>query len=293
MGHGANGSGANLGFEKTLWEAADKMRGHMDASEYKHVVLGLIFLKYVSDKFEHKRTELREQYGDPDYEFHIEDPDVRWQFGTPPANNANYAWIQHFVHHLAPDGVAGFVMANGSMSTGTSAELEVRKGLVENDLVDCIVAMPGRLFYTTQIPVCLWFLTRDKKNGNFRDRRGHTLFIDAREMGEMIDRTHRTLTGEDVDRIDSTYHAWRGEPEAGDYEDVPGFCAEADLEAIQDHRYILTPGRYVGAAEVEDEGEPFEEKMPKLVARLCEQFDEADVLEKQIRENLEGLGYGG
>ncbi|MFP4029607.1 MAG: type I restriction-modification system subunit M [Candidatus Brocadiia bacterium] len=526
MGDTDDGARANLGFEKTLWEAADKLRGHMDASEYKHIVLGLIFLKYISDKFEQKRSELRGKYSDPDYEFYIEDEDlreealedrdeyiadnvfwvprearwehlhkrckseqigtliddamrlieeendslrnvlpknysrpsldkrrlgelvdlianvsfgeqgsldllgrvyeyflgkfaaaegksggefytpecvvqtlvemiepyhgrvfdpccgsggmfvqsekfveahggkrtdisiygqesnpttwrlckmnlairgidanlggqhddsfyndlhkdlradyvlanppfndsdwggerlkedVRWQFGTPPANNANYAWIQHFIHHLAPDGIAGFVMANGSMSTSTSAELEIRKGLVENDLVDCIVAMPGQLFYTTQIPVCLWFVTRDKKNGNFRDRRGHTLFIDAREMGEMRDRTHRTLTDEDISRIAGTYHAWRGESETDEYEDVPGFCAEADLEEIEGHRYILTPGRYVGAEEVEDDGEPFEEKMPKLVARLYEQFDEADMLEEQIRENLEGLGYG-
>ena len=528
MGNDNNGSGANLGFEKRLWEAADKLRGHMDASEYKHVVLGLIFLKYISDAFEAKRDELKDVYAEEDSEFYIAeeearydaledrdeyiadnvfwvppdarwdylqrnakqptignlidnameaierenerlkgvlpkrysrpsldkrrlgelldiiskigfteesntsrdvlgrvyeyflgkfaaaegksggefytpqcvvktlveviepykgrvfDPccgsggmfvqsenfveahggrlgdiaiygqesnpttwrlckmnlairgieadlggesadsfhndlhkdlradyilanppfnmsdwggerlrdDVRWQYGAPPANNANYAWIQHFIHHLAPNGIAGFVMANGSMSTNQSGEGEIRKSIVEADLVDCIVAMPGQLFYTTQIPVCLWFLTRDKKNGNFRDRREHTLFIDARKMGEMIDRVHRELEAEDIEKIAQTYHAWRGEPEAGDYEDVPGFCKDATLEEIREHNHILTPGRYVGAEEVEDDGEPFEEKMPRLVSRLYEQFEEADALERQIRENLEGLGYG-
>jgi type I restriction enzyme M protein len=524
----AGNNGANLGFENRLWEAADKLRGHMDASEYKHVVLGLIFLKYISDRFEQKRRQLKEFYSNEDSEFYVaeeealydaledrdeyaadnvfwvppearwdyllkrakdpkigqlidaamsaierentslkgvlpkdysrpsldkrrlgelldiigqigfqEDPntsrdvlgrvyeyflgkfaaaegksggefytpqcvvrvlvemiepfrgrvldpccgsggmfvqsekfveahggrigdiaiygqesnpttwrlckmnlairgidvdlggepgdsfhndlhkdlkadyilanppfnmsdwggerlreDVRWQFGAPPVCNANYGWIQHFIHHLAPNGIAGFVMANGSMSTNQSGEGEIRKSIVEADLVDCIIAMPAQLFYTTGIPVCLWFVARNKKNGKFRDRRGHTLFIDARKMGHLIDRVHRDLSDEDIAKIAGTYHAWRGEPEAGEYEDVPGFCKEATLDDIREHNHILTPGRYVGAEEVEDDGEPFEQRMPKLVAKLYEQFDEAHVLEQQIRQNLEELDCG-
>ncbi|MEX0641903.1 MAG: class I SAM-dependent DNA methyltransferase, partial [Pirellulales bacterium] len=222
--------------------------------------------------------------------------DKRWQFGTPPAGNANYAWVQHFIHHLAPTGTAGFVMANGSMSSNQSGEGEIRQRIVEADMVDCMIAMPGQHFYTTGIPVCLWFLTRDKKNHRFRDRRGQTLFIDARQMGALIDRTHRELSDEEIARIARTYHAWRGEKEAGGldaYEDVPGFCKSASLDEIKSHGHVLTPGRYVGAAEVEDDGEPFEEKMPKLVAQLEEQFAESARLEQKIRANLEGLGYGG
>jgi hypothetical protein len=149
---------------------------------------------------------------------------------VPPAGNANFAWVQHIVHHLAPAGVAGFVLANGSMSSNQSGEGEIRKNLVEADLVDCMVALPGQLFYSTQIPACLWFLARDRKNGKFRDRRGHVLFIDARKLGRMVDRTHRELTDEDIARIAGTYHAWRGEKEAGEYADVPGFCKSATLE---------------------------------------------------------------
>lgn len=217
--------------------------------------------------------------------------DVRWKYGTPPDNNANYAWIQHFIHHLAPTGVAGFVLANGSMSTNTSNEGEIRKNIIEADLVDCMIAMPGQLFYTTQIPVCLWFLARNKKNHKFRDRRGHTLFIDARKLGSLIDRTHRELSDEEIARIANTYHAWRGEPEAGEYEDIPGFCKSVPTDEIKEHGYVLTPGRYVGAEEVEDEGEPFEEKMPRLVSQLNEQFAKSAELEKMIKINLKKLGY--
>ena len=177
--------------------------------------------------------------------------DVRWQFGVPPAGNANFAWVQHFVHHLAPHGTAGFVLANGSMSSNQSGEGEIRKALVEADLVDCMVALPGQLFYSTQIPVCLWFLARDKSNGRLRDRRGETLFIDARKLGRMADRTHRELTDEDIARVAGTYHAWRGEPDAGEYADVPGFCKSAALEEMRKHGHILTPGRYVGAEAAE------------------------------------------
>jgi len=218
--------------------------------------------------------------------------DVRWKYGVPPANNANYAWIQHFIHHLSDTGVAGFVMANGSMSTSTSSESEIRKEMIEADLLDCMVALPGQLFYTTQIPVCLWFLARNKQNGKFRDRREKTLFIDARKMGELVDRTHRELSEEEIDRIAATYHAWHGEKADGEYEDVPGFCKSATNDDIKERDYILTPGRYVGAAEIEDDGIPFEEKMSKLSAELREQFAKADQLEATIKRNLEVLGYG-
>ncbi|MCC6728747.1 MAG: SAM-dependent DNA methyltransferase [Chthonomonadales bacterium] len=219
--------------------------------------------------------------------------DKRWQYGTPPAGNANFAWVQHIVHHLAPAGVAGFVLANGSMSSNQSGEGEIRKSLIEADLVDCMVALPGQLFYSTQIPACLWFLARDRKNGKFRDRRGHVLFIDARKMGRMVDRTHRELNDEDVARIAVTYHAWRGEQEAGEYADVPGFCKSAPLEEVRKHGHVLTPGRYVGAEAQEDDGEPFEEKMKRLTATLREQQAEAAKLDAAIAANLTELGYGG
>ncbi|MFH0801328.1 MAG: class I SAM-dependent DNA methyltransferase [bacterium] len=218
--------------------------------------------------------------------------DKRWKFGIPPAGNANYAWVQHFIHHLAPGGLAGFVLANGSMSSNQSGEGEIRKSIVEADLVDCMVAMPGQLFYTTQIPVCLWFIARDKKNGRFRDRRGEILFIDARKLGTLVDRVHRELNEEDVARIADTYHAWRGDKDCGmKYADVSGFCKSASVEEIRSHGHVLTPGRYVGAAEVEDDGEPFEEKIKLLTATLREQCAESARLDKAIWKNLKELGY--
>jgi type I restriction enzyme M protein len=220
--------------------------------------------------------------------------DVRWKFGVPPVGNANFAWVQHIIHHLAPGGVAGFVLANGSMSSNQSGEGEIRKNIIEADLVDCMVALPGQLFYSTQIPACLWFLARDKNPGNgLRDRRGEILFIDARKLGRMVDRTHRELTDEDIRRIADTYHAWRGEKEAGEYADVPGFCKSATLEEVRKHGHVLTPGRYVGAEEKEDDDEPFEEKMKRLVAQLREQQAEAARLDAAIEQNLRELGYGG
>lgn len=220
--------------------------------------------------------------------------DKRWKYGTPPAGNANFAWVQHFIHHLAPTGLAGFVLANGSMSSNQSGEGDIRKNIIEADLVDCMVALPGQLFYSTQIPVCLWFIAREKKNGRFRDRRGQTLFIDARKLGTMIDRVHRELTDEDIRKIADTYHAWRGDKDCKvKYEDVPGFCKSATLDDIRHHNHILTPGRYVGAAEVEDDGEPFEEKMARLTAALREQGEQAEKLEQIIWANLEDIGYGG
>jgi type I restriction enzyme M protein len=219
--------------------------------------------------------------------------DKRWQYGVPPPGNANFAWVQHIVHHLAPAGFAGFVLANGSMSSNQSGEGEIRKNLIEADLVDCMVALPGQLFYSTQIPACLWFLARDRKNGKFRDRRGHILFIDARKLGRMIDRTHRELAAEDIARIANTYHAWRGEKDAGEYADVPGLCKSAALEEVRKHGHVLTPGRYVGAEAQEDDGERFEEKMKRLVATLREQQAEAAKLDAAIAANLKELGYGG
>ena len=219
--------------------------------------------------------------------------DVRWRFGLPPANNANFGWVQHFIHHLSPKGMAGFVLANGSMSSNQSGEGDIRRKMVEADLVDCMVAMPGQLFYSTQIPVCLWFLTKDKKGGRYRDRRGEVLFLDARKLGTLIDRVHRELNDEDIARIAGTYHAWRGDKGAGKYQDEPGFCKNVKLEEIAGHGFVLTPGRYVGAAEVEDDGEPFEDKMARLTAELEGQFSEAARLEKEIRKNLKGLRYGG
>jgi type I restriction enzyme M protein len=227
--------------------------------------------------------------------------DVRWKYGAPPVGNANFAWVQHFLHHLAPNGIAGFVLANGSMSSNQSGEGEIRKAMIEADLVDCMVALPGQLFYSTQIPVCLWFLARDKRNGKFRNRQGQTLFIDARKLGVMIDRIHRELTEQDIQQIAQTYHAWRGsdDPQKNPhatfkkYEDIAAFCKSATLDEIRAHSHILTPGRYVGAAEAEDDGEPFDEKMTRLVAKLDRQFLESAKLEQAIKENLRGLGYGG
>ncbi len=398
----AKNSSANLGFEAKLWLAADKLRNNMDAAEYKHVVLGLIFLKYISDTFEEHRAKLLA--GEGDYEgADPEDPDeykaenvfwvpsdARWPHlqakamepsigktvddamvalerenirlkGVLPKDYARPGLDKHRLGELidliatiellgssepsppAPlpevegsssslplpvgegwgegrsttDGMAGFVLANGSMSSNQSGEGEIRKALIEADLVDCMVALPGQLFYSTQIPVCLWFLTKSKAadaKRHFRDRRKETLFIDARKMGTLIDRVHRELTDADLEKITSTYHAWRGdgltrsheEHEVGigqknsslrafvtscEYSDIPGFCKSATTAEIAAHGHVLTPGRYVGAEEIEDDGDPFEEKMPRLVAELNAQFAESAKLEAAIRKNLQGLGY--
>ena len=210
--------------------------------------------------------------------------DVRWKYGIPPVGNANFAWVQHFIHHLSPKGVAGFVLANGSMSSNTSNEGEIRKQIVEDDKVDCIVALPDKLFYSTGIPVCLWFVARDRK------RNGEVLFIDARHMGELVDRKHRELTPEDITKISDTYHIWRGTKE-GTYEDEKGFCKSATLDEIRKHEHILTPGRYVGVADIEEDEEPFEDKMNRLTSELAEQFAKSRELEEDIRKNLGGLGY--
>uniref|UniRef100_E6PF33 site-specific DNA-methyltransferase (adenine-specific) n=1 Tax=mine drainage metagenome TaxID=410659 RepID=E6PF33_9ZZZZ len=218
--------------------------------------------------------------------------DKRWKFGIPPAGNSNYAWIEHFVHHLAPTGVAAFVMANGSMSSNQSGEGEIRRNLIEAEhggLVDCVIALPGQLFYTTQIPVCVWILARHRRNHKFRDRTDEVLFIDARKMGEMTDRTHKTLRDEDIAKIAGVYHAWRGKD--GGYADVPGFCKAATLEEVRKHGHVLTPGRYVGTEELEDDGEPFAEKMARLTGLLREQQAAGAELDSAIAANLRGLGF--
>lgn len=228
--------------------------------------------------------------------------DPRWLYGVPPVGNANYAWIQHFIRHLSPGGTAGFVLANGSLSSQQSGEGEIRKAIIEADLVDCVVALPDKLFYSTGIPACLWFLTRNKSNGKLRNRRGHTLFIDARSLGMMRDRVHRELTDEEVARIATCYHAWRGDPDASHsgldpesigYKDLPGFCKSVPTSEIAVQSYVLTPGRYVGMAPKTDEdAEPFETKMRRLTADLYAQFDESARLEKEIKANMTRLGFG-
>lgn len=211
----------------------------------------------------------------------------------PLPRNANFAWVQHLIYHLSPTGIAGFVLANGSMSSNQSGEGEIRKNIIEDDLVDCMVALPDKLFYSTQIPVCLWFLARDKRNRRFRDRHGETLFIDARKLGRMADRTHRKLSDEDIAKIAGTYHAWRGDPDAGEHTDVSGFCKAVRIEEIRDHGYVLTPGRYVGLEARDEDDEPFDEKMRRLVAECGEQQAEAAKLDAAIAANLKELGYGG
>ena len=209
--------------------------------------------------------------------------DARWKYGIPPANNANYAWIEHMVSKLSPTGIAGFVMANGSMSTSTKAEAEIRKNLIEAKLVDCIVTMPPNLFYNVTIPVCLWFISKNREN-----RKDKILFIDARKMGTMITRKHRELSDEEIKQIYGAYHNWRDQK---GYEDFQGFCKSADIEEVRGHEYILTPGRYVGIEEAEDDGEPFDEKMTRLTGELAEMFTKSHNLEDEIRQRLGALGY--
>ena len=242
-----------------------------------------------------------------DWSGHLLRDDARWRFGKPPVGNANYAWIQHFIYHLAPPngrggGMAGFVMANGSLSSNTGGEGEIRKKIIEADLVDCIVAMPPQLFLTTAIPVCLWFISRDKTGSRLkaggRDRRQETLFIDARQLGYMETRTQRVLSGvngfpaapdTDIGRIVGAYHAWRGEADAEVYSDMPGFCSSATLDDIRKHAYILTPGRYVGTAETEADDEPFDAKMDRLTSELRDHFAMSHTLQTRIEAAISGL----
>lgn len=214
--------------------------------------------------------------------------DVRWKYGTPPTGNANFAWLQHIIHHLAPRGTAGVVLANGSMSSQQSGEGEIRKALIEGDVVDCMVALPGQLFYSTQIPACLWFLARDKSANGHRDRKEEFLFIDARNLGHMVDRTRREFSESDIEAITGAYHRWRAKPDAalGEYKDIPGFCRSATLEEVRKHGFVLTPGRYVGAEVALDDDTPFEEHFASLTATLEDQFANSDRLTARIREKL-------
>ncbi len=229
----------------------------------------------------------------------VDDNDPRWVYGTPPSGNANFAWMQHMLYHLAPDGSQALLLANGSMSSTTNNEGEIRAALVENDLVECMVALPGQLFTNTQIPACIWFLTKNKKartdksGRKLRDRKGEVLFIDARNLGYMKDRVLRDFTRDDIQKVADLYHAWKTGAEVNGiaYEDQAGFCKSATLEEIKKHDFVLTPGRYVGATEELDDGIPFGEKMATLTAKLSEQFSESATLEAEIKKNLAGLGY--
>lgn len=230
--------------------------------------------------------------------------DVRWAYGTPPkggprkqkdgstitidGSNANFAWVQHFIHHLSPTGIAGFVLANGSMSA-TNEEGKIRQRIIEADLVDCIVALPGKLFYNTQIPACLWFIARNKNNGKFRDRRKETLFIDARKMGHLIDSAHKKLSSTDIKHIADVYHSWRGEGE--DYEDILGFVKSVKLEEIKEHEYMLTPGRYVGLEKEEEEKELFQDKMERLTSKFLKQLEKSYKIDDEIKDQMRGIGY--
>ncbi|HHX8262725.1 type I restriction-modification system subunit M [Vibrio diabolicus] len=229
----------------------------------------------------------------------VDDNDPRWVYGTPPSGNANFAWMQHMLYHLAPDGSQALLLANGSMSSTTNNEGEIRAALVENDLVECMVALPGQLFTNTQIPACIWFLTKNKKartdksGRKLRDRKGEVLFIDARNLGYMKDRVLRDFTDDDIQKVADLYHAWKTGAEVNGiaYEDQAGFCKSATLEDIKKHDFVLTPGRYVGAADEEDDGIPFAEKMALLTEKLSDQFSESAKLEADIKKNLAGMGY--
>lgn len=215
--------------------------------------------------------------------------DVRWKFGAPAPHNANYAWIQHMIHHLAPTGIAGFVLANGSLASNMSGEGEIRKNFIKAGLVDCIVAMPPQLFYTVQIPCCLWFVSRDRYDHKFRNRHDEILFIDARKMGTMVTRKNRELTEEDIQKISGVYHAWR--TVNGNYEDIKGFCKAAKIAEVEKNGFVLTPGRYVGSDYVEEDDGVFEEKMAKLTKELSVQFKQSKELEERIKKNLKSMGF--
>lgn len=230
-------------------------------------------------------------FNDSDWGGEFLQDDARWKFGIPPLGNGNLAWVQHFIHHLSPVGTAGFVLANGSMSSNSSGEGEIRKNIIEADLVDCMVALPSQLFYNTMIPACLWFIARDRKNHKFRDRRGHVLFIDARKMGVMMDRRHRELTYYDVKKISDVYHAWRGELRNTTYEDKQGFCRSVAILEIRKHEWNLTPGRYVGAEDTEVDNEKFEDRMKQMTSELSMQMQEAARLDVEIRRNLASIGF--
>ena len=228
-------------------------------------------------------------FNDSDYSRN--EGDERWKYGVPPAGNANYAWLQHFISKLAPSGAAGIVLSNGSMSSEIATEGEIRRALIEADLVDCMVALPPQLFYNTQIPACLWFLSRNKTNGKFRHRSHEILFIDAREIGSMISRRQKELTDADLTKITDAYHHWRSKETFAQYKNEAGFCKAVNLQEVSKNNYILTPGRYIDFKEAVDDGESFDEKMRILTAELAEQMTKAQTLDERIKTNLEKLGY--
>jgi len=243
--------------------------------------------------------DLRADYAIVNPPFNIKDwgydslkDDSRWTYGVPPSGNANYAWIQHYLHHLSPQGMAGIVMSNGSLSTSRKEEKTIREGIIDDDKLDCVIMLPDKLFTNTGISACIWILSNSKTDSKFRDRRGETLFIDCRGMGSMVNRTLRELTVEDVDKISNTYQNWRSKTTFDDYEDERGFCKTTTTEGeIKEHEYIIVPGRYVGAPPLPDDGEPFEEKMKRLTSELGEHFTESRRLEDEIRKNLGDLGF--
>lgn len=228
-------------------------------------------------------------FNDSDWSGELLRKDARWKYGVPPTGNANYAWMQHMIYHLSPKGIMGLVLANGSLSSNTSGEGDIRKSIIEADLVDCIVALPKNLFYNVTIPACLWFLSRKKTGNGDRKRQGEILFIDAGEIGQMIDRTHRVFTDEDITRIAGTYHDWRNKD--GKYEDIKGFCKSATLEEVQKHKYVLTPGRYVGVPDGVDDGVSFDEKMKQMTAELKGQLDEEQRLNTEMKKQLKKVGF--
>ena len=243
--------------------------------------------------------DLRADYAIVNPPFNIKDwghdslkDDSRWTYGVPPSGNANYAWIQHYLHHLSPQGMAGIVMSNGSLSTSRKEEKTIREGIIDDDKLDCVIMLPDKLFTNTGISACIWILSNSKTDSKFRNRKGETLFIDCRGMGSMVNRTLRELTVEDVDKISNTYQNWRSKTTFDDYEDERGFCKATTTEGeIKEHEYIIVPGRYVGAPPLPDDGEPFEEKMKRLTSELGEHFAESRRLEDEIRKNLGDLGF--
>jgi len=248
----------------------------------------------MNDKF----PELKVDYVIANPPFNVSDYNInkaethKWKYGIPPTGNANYAWLQHFISKLAPYGTAGVVLANGSMSSDIATEGQIRKELIEHDLVDCMVALPSQLFYNTQIPACLWFMARNKTNGKFRNRSNEILFIDARELGTMISRKQKELTDKDIAHIADTYHNWRSKEWQQKYKDIPGFCKSANIQEIRKNNYILTPGRYIDFKEAVEDGIAFEEKMQQLTATLKEQMQKATAMDETIKENLKKIGYG-
>ena len=227
-------------------------------------------------------------FNDSDWSGDLLRNDARWKYGTPPVNNANFAWVQHFIYHLAPTGLAGFVLSNGSLSSNSGGEGDIRKNIIEDDLVDCIVMLPTQLFYNTGIPACLWFLSRYKNGNKARERKGEVLFIDTSEYGYMVNRRTREFADDDIQTIAGTYHAWK--TQGGQYDDIKGFCKSATLDEIRKHNYVLTPGRYVGIPDEEDDGIPFEEKMAALTADLTAQMQEAAALDREIKAQLAKIG---